>query len=94
MARFAVTERHLRERTCDGAWQALMKFQVERARELMLSGRELGNALPGRIGLEIRATMQGGLRILEKIEQAGYDVFRRRPTLHALDWPLLLLKAV
>ena len=94
MARFGVTERHLREKTCDAAWRALMKFQVERARELMLSGRGLGKALPGRIGLEIRATVQGGLRILEKIERAGYDVFRRRPTLGALDGPVVLLTAV
>ena len=30
---------------------------------------------------EIRATVLGGLRILEKIERAGYDVFRQRPVL-------------
>jgi phytoene/squalene synthetase len=60
----------------------------------MLSGKDLGKTLPGRIGLEIRTTVQGGLRILEKIERAGFDVFRRRPTLKAFDWPLLLLKAV
>jgi phytoene synthase len=60
----------------------------------MFSGAPLGRTLPGRVGLEIRATIQGGLRILDKIEAAGYDVFRRRPVLKALDWPLLLLKAV
>jgi len=94
MARFGVSERHLREKICDAAWQALMEFQVDRARDLMLSGKDLGKSLPGRIGLEIRTTVQGGLRILEKIERAGYDVFRRRPQLKAFDWPLLLLKAV
>ena len=94
MARFGVTETHLRERRCDAAWRELMNFQVDRARSLMLSGRELGHALPGRIGLEIRATIQGGLRILEKIEAVGYDVFRRRPKLRPLDWPVLLLRAV
>jgi squalene synthase HpnC len=94
MARFGVTERHLKEKICDSAFAALMKFQVERARELMLSGAPLGRALPGRLGLEIRATVQGGLRILEKIERVGYDVFRRRPVLKPLDWPMLLLKAV
>jgi squalene synthase HpnC len=94
MARFGVTERHLREKICDPAWQALMTFQVERARSLILEGAPLGRALPGRVGLEIRATMQGGLRILEKIERVGYDVFRRRPVLKPLDWPMLLLKAV
>jgi len=93
MTRHGVTERHLAERRCDAAWQSLMKFQVERTREMMLSGASLGRALPGRIGLEIRATIQGGLRILDKIEAAGYDVFRRRPVLKAWDWPLLLFKA-
>jgi squalene synthase HpnC len=94
MARFGVTERHLQERLVDESWKELMAFQVSRARELMLSGQGLGKTLPGRVGLEIRATVQGGLRILEKIERAGYDVFRRRPKLHAYEWPLLLLRAV
>jgi phytoene synthase len=94
MAAHGVSERHLRDKLCDRAWRALMGFQVQRARSLMLSGAPLGRRLPGRIGLEIRATVQGGLRILDKIEAAGYDVFRRRPVLKALDWPLLLLRAV
>ena len=93
MARFGVTQLHLLERTCDPAWKSLMRFQVERTRTLMLSGATLGRELPGRVGLEIRATVQGGLRILEKIEAAGFDVFRRRPVLTAFDWPRLLLRA-
>jgi squalene synthase HpnC len=94
MARFEVSEAHLRQKKVDDAWRRLLAFQVERARAMMLSGKPLGRALPGRVGLEIRTTVQGGLRILEKIENAGYDVFRRRPVLKPLDWPLLLLKAV
>ena len=94
MARFGVSERHLADKICDDAWRALMAFQVDRARSLMLSGAHLGGRLPGRIGLEIRATIQGGLRILDKIERARYDVFRRRPKLGALDWPLVFLRAV
>ena len=94
MRRFGVSEKHIAERRCDAAWQSLMSFQVERTKTMLLAGQPLGRALPGRIGLEIRATVQGGLRILEKIERAGYDVFRRRPVLKALDWPLLLARAV
>ena len=94
MARFGVTERHLAEKICDRAWQHLLQFQTQRTRALMLSGAGLGQRLPGRIGLEIRATIQGGLRILEKMERAGYDVFRRRPRLRPFDWPLLFLRAV
>ena len=94
MARFGVTERHLAEKICDRAWEHLLQFQTQRTRALMLSGAGLGQRLPGRIGLEIRATIQGGLRILEKMERARYDVFRRRPRLRLFDWPLLFLRAV
>jgi phytoene synthase len=94
MARHGVTEQHLVEKRCDSAFRALMEFQVARSRQMMLAGAPLGRSLPGRVGLEIRATVQGGLRLLEKLEQAGYDVFRRRPILKGLDWPVLLLKAM
>jgi squalene synthase HpnC len=93
MARFGVTERHIAARDCSGRWPDLMQFQIERARKLMLAGAPLAMRLPGRIGLEIRTVVQGGLRILEKIEQARGDVFRHRPVLHARDWPLLLWRA-
>ena len=93
MARHGVSERHIAEARSDGAWRELMRFQVERSRALILRGAPLARSLPGRIGLEIRATIQGGLRSLEKIERAQSDVFRRRPVLGALDWPLVLLRA-
>jgi len=94
MARHGVGERHLAEQRCDAAWVSLMKFQTERTRAMILRGKPLARSLPGRMGLEIRTTLQGGLRILEKIEQASYDVFRRRPVLRGLDWPLVLARAV
>jgi squalene synthase HpnC len=93
MSRFGVSELQLIEKTCDGAWRSLLAFQIQRTRELMLSGAWLGKELPGRIGLEIRTTVQGGLRILEKIEAARYDVFLRRPVLRPWDWPAILCKA-
>lgn len=94
MAREGVTESHIAGRRCDGAWRALLAFQVERARGLLLAGAPLGRALPGRIGLEIRATVQGGLRVLEKLEGAGYDMFRHRPVLQWHDWPVILARAL
>jgi squalene synthase HpnC len=94
MALFGVTPLHFSERICDDSWRALMTFQVDRTRALMLSGVALGRTLPGRIGLEIRATIAGGLRILQKIEAAGYDVFRRRPVLRPLDWPGVLARSL
>ena len=94
MTQYGVTERHVAEQVCDRHWVALMSFQIERARALLQSGAPLGRALPGRIGLEIRVTVQGGLRILEKLQAAGCDMFRRRPILRWHDWPLLLARGL
>ena len=94
MAAYGVTERHVAEQLCDRKWVALMGHQVARSRDLLQSGAPLGQALPGRIGLEIRVTIQGGLRILEKLQAEGYDMFRRRPVLKWFDWPLLLARAL
>jgi phytoene/squalene synthetase len=60
----------------------------------MLSGVPLGWDLPGRVGLEIRAIVAGGLRILDKIEAVDYDVFNRRPKLDAFDWPLIMWRSL
>jgi phytoene/squalene synthetase len=78
----------------DAKWRAMMKFQVERARALMLSGAPLALRLQGRIGLELRMVVQGGLRILEAIEDNEYDVFRRRPKLEKRDWLTVLWRAL
>jgi len=93
MARHGVDERHLAERRCDEPWRALLGFQVERARGMLLAGWPLGRSLPGRLGLEIRSTVQGGLRILDKLQAARYDMFRHRPVLRWFDWPLILARA-
>jgi phytoene synthase len=94
MRRFGVTEDHLRERRCDPPFQALMRFQAERARQMMLEGKSLLASLEGRLRLEIAVTVQGGLRILEKLERAQFDMFRHRPVLGALDWPLLFFRSL
>lgn len=91
--RFAVTESHIADAKVDEAWRQLMRFQIERARTMMLSGAPLALHLPGRIGWELRMVVQGGLRILERIEAVDYDVFRRRPQLGAADWPVMLWRA-
>lgn len=94
MRRYGVSEAQIAAPHCDDAWRALLGLQANRTRTMLGSGAPLGRALPGRIGLEIRATVQGGLRILEKLEAAGCDMFRQRPVLKWWDWPLLLWRAL
>jgi len=91
---YGVSDTDILRRTATPDFRSLMRFQVERARKLMTEGEPLGWLLGGRIGLEIRMVVAGGLRILEKIEAADYDVFRRRPVLERLDWPRILWRAL
>jgi phytoene/squalene synthetase len=71
-----------------------MAYQIDRTRALLMSGAPLGARLQGRIGLELRMTVHGGNRILEKIARAGGDVFRHRPVLKWFDWPLMLARSL
>ncbi len=93
LARFKVSEVQIAAGRVDGNWRALMEFEVDRARTLMLQGAPLGSILTGRIGLEMRMIIAGGLRILDKIEAADYDMFDWRPVLRPFDWVIMLLKS-
>jgi phytoene/squalene synthetase len=70
-------------------WAALMDFEIDRAQALMQRGAPLVHALPGRLGWEIRLTMQGGLRILERLRRVRGNVFTHRPKLGKWDWLVL-----
>ena len=86
MARFGVSADDIAAGRCDERWRALMGFELGRARAMMVDGAPLARALPGRIGWELRLIVLGGLRIIEAIETANYDVFRHRPVLGKHDW--------
>ena len=94
LLRFGVTEAQMAHAQNSDAWRALMRFEVDRARALMISGAPLALRLPGLIGWELRLVIQGGLRILERIEMLDYDVFNRRPKLGRVDWLRLVWRAV
>lgn len=91
---YGVSEQQIAHHDTAGRWREFMHFQVTRARELLQSGAPLGRVLTGRLGLEMRMIIAGGNRILTKIENADYDVFRRRPVLKAQDWVWMLARSV
>lgn len=94
LRRFGVEERQIAAGSADARWTALMRFETERTRALMLSGASLADSLPGRIGLELRMVILGGLRILERIDAVRGDVFRHRPTLGIRDWLLIVWRGL
>ncbi|MFZ5595081.1 MAG: squalene synthase HpnC [Pseudomonadota bacterium] len=93
MANYGVDEDHLRHGRTDAAMRALMDFQIERTRRLLLSGAPLGKVLPGRMGFELRLTLHGGSRVLNALEARRDDAFAR-PRLGAADWLAMLRGAL
>jgi squalene synthase HpnC len=94
LLRFGVRETQIAEARVDAAWRALLAFEVARARGLLQAGRPLVRALPWRLGLELSAVISGGLRILDRIDAVGGDVFARRPVLATRDWLVVAWRAV
>lgn len=81
---------HLRQ---DQATRRLVARQARWAADLLRRGAPLATRLPGRVGWELRLVVQGGMRILEKIDRIGHSILTRRPVLTWRDGPLLLLRA-
>jgi len=94
LARFGVTEGQIAEARCDCAWRALVAHETARSRALLESGRGLARALPWRLGLELSGVLAGGHRILDGIDAAGGDVYRRRPQLSRADWAAVAFGAL
>jgi len=67
-------------------WKAALADCGARTRALFERGRPVCDGVSGRLRYELRATWLGGTRILDRLEGAGYDVFRSdRPKLGASD---------
>lgn len=64
------------------------------ARTTMLRGTPLVHRLPGRAGWELRLVVQGGLRILDKVDALHGGSLHTRPRLHAWDWCVMLGRAL
>jgi hydroxysqualene synthase len=83
----------LTERRMSAEWRRVMAEMVRRTRALFSSGRAVCDGLEGRLRWELRLTWLGGSRILDRLEQSGYDVFNHRPKLGLGDAPGLLWRA-
>jgi len=66
-------------------WAAALRDCGQRTRVLFGDGREVCDGVTGRLRYELRATWLGGMRILTRLDRAGYDVFAARPALGAID---------
>ena len=91
---YGITPKALRTLEPSPSSRQLIAQCVHTARALMHSGADLVHRVPGRAGWELRLVVQGGLRILDKIEALHYATLQKRPTLHWWDFPILLWRAL
>jgi squalene synthase HpnC len=81
LVKFGVTEDQISAGKFDGNFEALMQFEVDRARQLFIDGYPLAEHLEKSLKADFALFTRGGLSILQAIERQGYNVLESRPTL-------------
>jgi squalene synthase HpnC len=92
--RFGYRDDDFAERRTTPEFVELMRFEVERARNMLVAGLPLSDRMPGRLKVVIALFALGGLRICDRVEAIGYRVWDRRPTVTKSDALGLIPKAV
>ncbi|HTF57187.1 MAG TPA: squalene synthase HpnC [Planctomycetota bacterium] len=94
LRRFEYSEAELARGEATEAFRELMQVECSRTRAMFERGLPLADRLRGTARFDVRLFSRGGMRVLDLIERAGYDVFRRRPTLSKLGKARLALETV
>ena len=76
------------------ATRGLIRALADQARATMLAGAPLVHRLSGRTGWELRAVVQGGLRVLDHIAALNDDTLSHRPTLRRRDGWMIAARAL
>lgn len=94
VGRHGADERDIGRRRMTPEWRAALGEAAGRTRAFFDRGRPVADGVRGRLRWELRATWLGGVRILDRLEACGFDVFRRRPTLGWRDAPGIVTRAI
>ncbi len=80
MERFGISEHQLSLGEVDDNFRALMRFEIDRTRQLFIKGYKLAQFLDPSIRSDFALFTRGGLSILQQIERQDFDVLSSRPT--------------
>ncbi len=78
---FGYSEADLQGRRYTPAFAELLRFEVDRTRDLFFRGLPLLERMPADVRPDIELFIRGGLAILRKIERCHYNVWTARPAL-------------
>lgn len=85
MEKYGVSEATISQQTTDDAMRTLIAHQINRAKNMMLEGAQLGTQINGKFGLQLRMMINGGLQILKLLENNKENVYSR-PRLGIANW--------
>lgn len=86
--------RDLERRTMTTPWRTTLQRCADVTRDQFVRGRPVCDVLRGRMRYELRATWLGGLRVLDRLEAARFEVWTDRPALTAGDAIVIAWKAL
>ena len=93
MAEYGVGEDVIERRAASPEFRQLMRFEVERTKDLFRRGYALVTRVVKPARIDIALFTAGGLSILKAIERQDYDVLTRRPSLSKAGKAKLLATA-
>jgi squalene synthase HpnC len=93
LRRFGVSGEDIARKRATPQFIALMKFEVERAREWFARGLPLVKTVNRELAIDLELFSRGGQEILNAIERQGFDVLRARPAISKSRKLMLALRA-
>jgi len=93
LRRFGVSGEDIAQRRATPQFVAMMKFEVERARDWFARGLPLVKMVNRELAIDLELFSRGGQEILNAIERQGYDVLRARPAISKSRKLMLVLRA-
>lgn len=92
--RFGYSDADLAALRFTPAFREMMRFEGERARELLERGRPLLEMVSSGLRISVELFLEGGLAILRKIEAVDFDVWKARPKLRKHEKARLIMRAL
>ena len=93
LQRFEVTENMFAMKENNVNLKKLLRHNIERTQKMFDEGKNLLKFLNGRLKFEIKWTILGGGKILQKIKEKDYNIFNARPKLTKRDFGALFIKS-
>ncbi|MEP7145483.1 MAG: squalene synthase HpnC [bacterium] len=82
---FGYSGNMLNEKIQNDNFRKVIKHLVEKTRFIFEEGKEITDHLNGRLRLELKATIAGGMEILNKIEKINFNVLNVRVSINTID---------